>query len=134
MTDVDVSDELGDEGKHTECAVCGYEPDTGRFPPHYVLSLAEEDISEETVESYPFGGSVSVPFACSDECLLDAREMGLDRFRDSDGELVTDGGREQHTDGLPRFQVELELSAMDVLPWETPSPVEGHVNAEGLDV
>ncbi len=60
--------------EHSECAVCGYEPDPDRVPPHYVLSLNEDDISEETVESYPFGGSLSVPFACSDECWLDARD------------------------------------------------------------
>jgi len=69
------------EVEHDECEVCGYAPDPDRMPPHYVLSLAAEDISEETVESYPFGESLSVPFACSDECWLDAREMGFDRFR-----------------------------------------------------
>ncbi|KOX93252.1 hypothetical protein [Halorubrum tropicale] len=82
----------GDED-HTECAVCGYEPDPDRIPPHYVLSLDQEDISRETVESYPFGGSLSVPFACSDECWLDAQQ---------DPELVTDGGRDQSGDGLER--------------------------------
>lgn len=68
--------------EHNECAVCGYEPDPDRIPPHYVLSLAAKDISEETIESYPFGGSLPVPFACSDECWLDAREIGFDRFRE----------------------------------------------------
>jgi len=76
--------------EHTECAVCGYEPDPERVPPHYVLSLSDEDADDEFVQSYPFGGSLSVPFACSDECWLDAQD---------NPELVTDGGnRYVHTD------------------------------------
>lgn len=98
----DTGSESDREVEHTECALCGYEPDPDRIPPHYVLSLDEEDISEDTVESYPFGGSLSVPFACSDGCWSDAREKGLDRFRDSDGELVTDGGRDGHGDRADR--------------------------------
>jgi len=72
-----------DDTEHTECEVCGYEPDADRVPPHYVLSLSDEDSDDEYVQSYPFGGSLPMPFACSDECWLDAQ---------NDPELVTDGG------------------------------------------
>jgi len=76
---------MTDGAEHTECAVCGYEPDPDRVPPHYVLSLSDEDIDDEYVQSYPFGGSLSVPFACSDECWSDAQH---------DPDLITDGGRD----------------------------------------
>lgn len=66
--------------KHTECAVCGYEPDPDRFPPHYVLSLHPDERDEETIKSYPFGGSLPVPFACSDECFLNAERDGFERY------------------------------------------------------
>jgi len=75
-----------DHTEHTECAVCGYEPDADRVPPYYVFSLSDEDIDDEYAQSYPFGGSLSVPFACSDECWLDAQD---------DPELVADGGTER---------------------------------------
>lgn len=78
--------QVEDDADHTECAICGYEPDRDRVPPPYVLSLSDEDADDHFVQSYPFGGSLSVPFACSDECWLDAQD---------DPELVTDGGTEQ---------------------------------------
>ena len=77
------SERSSGDDEHTECAVCGYEPDPDRVPPHYVLSLSDEDSDGELVQSYPFGGSLSVPFACSDECWLDAQD---------ETELIADGG------------------------------------------
>jgi len=56
-----MSGESTDGTEYTECAVCGYEPDPDRVPPHYVLSLSADDIDDEFVQSYPFGGSLSVP-------------------------------------------------------------------------
>lgn len=45
---------------------------------------------DECVQSYPFGGSLNVPFACSDECWLDAQD---------DPQLIADGGQvEDDTD------------------------------------
>jgi len=79
-----MSGESTDGTEYTECAVCGYEPDPDRVPPHYVLSLSADDIDDEFVQSYPFGGSLSVPFACSDECWLDAQD---------EPELIADGGQ-----------------------------------------
>jgi len=70
--------------EYTECAVCGYSPNPDRIPPHYVLSLSDEDVDDEYVQSYPFGGSLNVPFACSDECWLDAQD---------DPQLIADGGQ-----------------------------------------
>jgi hypothetical protein len=72
--------------EHTKCAVCGDKPDADRFPPRYTLSLAEDDIDEETVTSYPFGGSLSVPFACSGDCFSQAEQEGFEQYRDTMGE------------------------------------------------
>lgn len=69
-----------DDAEYTECAVCGYEPDPDRIPPHYVLSLAPEERDGDEIPSYPFGGELSVPFACSDECWLDAKRDGFERY------------------------------------------------------
>ena len=66
--------------EYTECAVCGYTPDPDRVPPHYVLSLAPDERNDHDVMSKPFGGSLSVPFACSDECWLDAERDGFERY------------------------------------------------------
>jgi len=65
----------------SECAVCGFEPDPEKIPPHYVLSLAEDDITDDKIMSYPFGGSVSVPFACSDDCWTTAKDDGFEQYR-----------------------------------------------------
>jgi hypothetical protein len=96
--------------EHTECAVCGYEPDPDRIPPHYVLSLADGDIDDEHVESYPFGGSLSVPFACSDECWLDAQD---------DPELVTDGGVERDWDYVEGVIRDLKIDGYEVTEFES---------------
>ena len=108
-----MSDTSTDGTEHTECAVCGYEPDPDRVPPHYVLSLSEEDIDDEYVQSYPFGGSVSVPFACSDECWLDAQD---------DRELIADGG--QSTSDTERVVLGLEearrvANSLEMLYYDT---------------
>jgi len=68
----------GSETQHSECAVCGYEPEGDRIPPHYVLSLAPGEREGDEITSYPFGGSLSVPFACSDECWVDARDADFE--------------------------------------------------------
>jgi len=73
-------EQSSDGTEYAECAVCGLEPDPERIPPHYVLSLAEGEREGRDVQSYPFGGSLSVPFACSDECWLNAERDGFDRY------------------------------------------------------
>jgi len=58
------------EIEYHACSVCGHEP-AETIPPKYVLSLDPDDRDEETIMSKPFGGSLSVPFACSDECFVE---------------------------------------------------------------
>lgn len=54
--------------EYKACEVCGEEPDGDRIPPMYVYSLDPDDRDDEHVMAKPFGGSLSVPFACSEKC------------------------------------------------------------------
>lgn len=51
-------------------------------------------------------------------------------YVEDDG-LRADGG--QPSTGMDRFEVEVAVAAIDVLPWPSETPVAAHVSAEGID-